>query len=218
VPDTAIEDLSQYAFASAVRRDVNDVDMTETTTDYALDQRAGWPPELRVLLERYPRETWSQSASPLAQFWLDKHDAFRRYGQMLVAAADDYREGRTAPAELAAWSVPRLQGFLGGLHGHHQIEDFHYFPAFRAAESRLAAGFDVLANDHELLHRGIVDVVETVNAFVAAIREGPSEHADAQRETADRYARSCELLYRRLCRHLDDEEDLIIPVMLDRGE
>ena len=43
---------------------------------------------------------------------------------------------------------PRLQTLLGNLHGHHQIEDHHYFPVFRQAEPRLAAGFGLLANDH----------------------------------------------------------------------
>lgn len=198
---------------------------TETTSkpaldEFALDQRTGWPDELRVLLKQYPRETWAQSRSPIAQFWLEKHGMFRRQMQMLRSAAVDCREGRTPPAELAAWSAPRLQGFLSALHGHHQIEDFHYFPGFRAADQRLARGFDTLASDHELLHKGIVEIVETTNAFLGAVRaesEGGANQ-DAQRHAADKYAAACDLMDRRLNRHLDDEEDLIIPVMLDRGE
>jgi hypothetical protein len=35
---------------------------------------------------------------------------------------------------------------------------------------------------------------------------------------ADRYADTGQRLLRKLGRHLEDEEDLIIPLILDRGE
>lgn len=171
-----------------------------------------------MLLEQYPRDTWPRSATPMAQFWLQRHEMFRREGAQLAAAANDYRAGRSSAAQLAAWSAPRLQAFLGSLYGHHQVEDFHYFPAFRAAENRLAAGFDILARDHELLHAGIIDIVERINTLITTIRGDGTQNTDAQRHAADRYVQALDLMYRRLDRHLDDEEDLIIPLMMDRGE
>jgi hemerythrin-like domain-containing protein len=181
-----------------------------------IDQRTGWPEHLLTLLRQYPRESWRHQSSPMTQFWLDKHDYFRGQCRNLQDAADDYRADRKAPEEFGGWIAPRLQGFLGALHGHHQIEDFHYFPAFREAEQGLAAGFDVLARDHELVHQGIVEIVETVNAFLSALREDTTRSRDALRHAGDRYIETSEVLFRRLCRHLDDEEDLIIPIMLDR--
>lgn len=181
-------------------------------------QRSGWPDELKVLLRQYPRDTWRSSASPMARFWLDKHDAFREQGRLLKAAADEFRAGARGPVDLGMWTAPRLQGFLSALHGHHQIEDFHYFPAFRAAEQRLGAGFDALANDHEQLHADIVNIVESINAFLEAIRAGDDGDADAQKRLGERYADAADGLLARLERHLDDEEDLIIPIMIDRGE
>lgn len=183
-----------------------------------IDQRTGWPDELCVLLERYPRNTWRATASPLAEFWIERHDHFRHQSSALGAAADAYREQRAAAPEFGAIVAPRLQAFIAQLHGHHHIEDFHYFPAFRAADPRLAAGFDVLANDHELLHRGIVEIIETANAFLATLSADAATNPDAQRRAADRYIRTAELLHKRLARHLDDEEDLIIPLMLARDE
>ncbi len=190
------------------------------TTD--LDSRDGWPDELRVLLKQYPRETWRSSPSQMARFWLDKHDAFREQGRLLGFAGEEFRAGTRGAVDFGAWIAPRLQAYLSALHGHHQIEDFHYFPAFRAAEQRLATGFDALARDHEQLHAGIVEIVETVNAFLTTIREsesgGGSATTDAQRRAGERYADTADALLERLERHLDDEEDLIIPVMIDRGE
>ena len=184
---------------------------------FYLDQRTGWPEELRALLKQYPRDTWSSSSSPMAQFWLEKHDMFRRQCAALESVTDEYRAERVPPHEFAVWIGPRLQNFIAHLHGHHQIEDHHYFPSFRAAQPSLAAGFETLEKDHETLHAGIADVIETVNAFIMTVREPENTNADAQRHAGDRYVESSLLLYRRLARHLDDEEDLIIPVMLDYG-
>lgn len=182
-----------------------------------IDQRTGWPDELRVLLKEHPRETWRSKRSPLAEFWLDKHDYFRHQCDALQQATHDYRAGRCTPAQYGAFIAPRIQNFVAHLHGHHQIEDFHYFPAWRAAETRLARGFDVLESDHKLLHEGIMSIVETINEFILAFRDDPNTVSDAQRHAADRFIATSELAYRRLRRHLEDEEDLIIPLMFEQG-
>ena len=186
-----------------------------------IDQRTGWPEELCVVLKEHPRETWPETRSPMARFWIDKHNYIRRQSDALQSANEEYRNDRLEAAQFGAWAAPRLQGFLAELHGHHQVEDFHYFPAFRSAEPRLAAGFDVLARDHELIHEGIVNIVESVNAFFRTIdpEAGAGDKA-AQRAAAERYIAASRQLHERLERHLTDEEDLIIPLMIrqdDRG-
>jgi hypothetical protein len=110
-----------------------------------------------------------------------------------------------------------LQSFLGALHGHHQIEDFHYFPAFREAEQNLAAGFDVLASDHELLHQGIVDIVNKTNTLLGTLNDDSAIGHSAQQQAGESYVATSERVFQRLLRHLNDEEDLIIPIMLERG-
>jgi len=182
-----------------------------------IDTRTGWPDELREFLNRFPRDSWRRQTSPMAQFWIDRHDWFRQECTTLQSAADDYRSSKKSAGEMATWVAPRLQTFLGSLHGHHQIEDYHYFPAFRESEKSLAPGFDVLAHDHELIHVGISDIVNKVNTLLATLRDDGAAGLDAQRHSADQYVDASETLYRRLVRHLDDEEDLIIPLMIDRG-
>lgn len=181
-----------------------------------IDRRKGWSDELRVLLREHPRESWAASRSPLARFWIERHNHLRHQSAALIAASDEYRESDASPTQFGAWVAPRLQGFLAELHGHHSIEDFHYFPAWRAADPRLGAGFDVLARDHELLHEGIMQIVEKVNAFITTLQNAST--VDAQRLAADRYIAAASDMHRRLGRHLEDEEDLIIPLMLARGE
>lgn len=180
-----------------------------------LDRRSGWPDELKVLLARFPRSSWRSAGSPMAQFWLDRHGEFRYHATALQAMATDYRNERKSIEELTTWTAPRLQAFLGALHGHHQIEDFHYFPAFRETHKALATGFDVLAGDHELLHQGIVEIVEAFNTLLAIVHGKDAANADARKHAADGYIDRGEIMFRRLTRHLEDEEDLIIPIMLE---
>ena len=68
--------------------------------------------------------------------------------------------------EFRAALAPRLRRFLMHLNGHHQIEDFQFFPLFAAAEPRLARGFDVLEADHEAIHRVMDEMVEAANALL----------------------------------------------------
>jgi len=185
------------------------------TTD--IDTRTGWPAELRTLLERYPRDSWRAQGNEMTRFWLDKHDYFRNQAAAMSDMAASFRSEKLQPGEFAAWIAPRLQGFLGALHGHHQIEDFHYFPAFRVAESSLNPGFDVLGSDHELIHKAIVDIVEKTNSFLRTLSADSPGARDAQKRAAEAYIETSELAFRRLVRHLSDEEDLIIPIMLTRG-
>jgi hypothetical protein len=191
-------------------------DLAKTApTALALDTRAGWPADLRLLIERYPRETWTGHANlgAMAQFWLQRHDMFREIGASLDAATTAFREGTATAADFRAFFPPRLQFFLQQLNAHHQIEDLHYFPVFQAAEARLAHGFDVLEADHHLIHGQIDATVEAANAFLRT----PANDA-AAKAAGEGYAQANSHLLRLLTRHLGDEEDLIIPLILDRGE
>lgn len=187
-----------------------------TPLTLVLQSRAGWPPELRTLLEQYPREVWQRhrNLGATARFWLERHDGFRQLGGTLQTATAEFREGKLPPAEFRRFFAPRLQFFLESLEGHHQIEDHHYFPVFRAAETRFAKGFDVLEGDHEAIHAEILRVVESANELLRTMEGDP----DARRAATDLYADASERLLKFLVRHLHDEEDLIVPVILDQGE
>lgn len=181
-----------------------------------LERRTGLPADLLKLLETYPRETWAghDNIHGLASMWLQRHDMFRDIGGMLTAAIADYREERTDARAFARFFAPRLEFFLAQLNGHHQVEDMHYFPVFARAESRLKRGFAILDRDHHLIHEALELNAETANAFLRAL----GEDEDRRRFAADAYAAQNERLVAMLARHLDDEEDLIVPLILDRGE
>ncbi|HUO66945.1 MAG TPA: hemerythrin domain-containing protein [Gammaproteobacteria bacterium] len=176
------------------------------------EQALVWAREVRVRLERYPRNSWREDATHGARFWLEIHDGFRREAGGLIALADEHRSGRRTAAQLAVVSAPRLNGMIARLRDHHEIEEFEYFPAFRVLEPKLAPGFDVLANDHARLQRHVDETVAALAELLAAVA---NDSAGMPRVT-DHYAARAGELCRALERHLDDEEDLIIPLLLER--
>lgn len=180
-----------------------------------LEGRAGLPEDLRFLLAKYPREDWQahDNIHGLASMWLERHDMFREIGALLEGAIAEHREGTTTPDAFARFFAPRLRFFLGQLNGHHAIEDEHYFPLFAKAESRLAHGFDILDSDHHVIHDALERNADTANTFLRALQQD----ADARRFAADAYADENARLVAMLRRHLADEEDLIIPLILERG-
>ncbi|MBI2713517.1 MAG: hemerythrin domain-containing protein [Rhizobiales bacterium] len=150
----------------------------------------------------------------MARFWLSRHAMFRELASMISGIEAGFREGRLPAAEFPRQLVPRLQFLLSQLEVHHQIEDLHYFPIFRAADARLARGFDVLEGDHHAIHADMDATAETANALLRAL----AANADTLTRCGEAYAQASGALLKGLIRHLDDEEDLIVPLILERGE
>jgi hemerythrin-like domain-containing protein len=168
------------------------------------------------LRARYPREQWDAhpNLGEMARFWLSRHAMFRELSTAIEQIAAFFRAGRIPPQEFARQFVPRLQFMIDQLNVHHQIEDLHYFPIFRAADERLARGFDVLEGDHHHIHADMARTAETANALLHSLQGG----GDTMVRCSDDYADASGVLLKGLVRHLDDEEDLIVPLILDRSE
>lgn len=181
-----------------------------------LDHRTGWPKDLRVLLERYPREVWEThpNLGDLSRFWLGRHNMFRELNTALLSASDQLKVGTVPPEAFRTWFIPRIRFFLQELQGHHMIEDHNYFPVLTATEPRLSRGFEVLETDHEAIHTGLLSLQEAGNGLAQALA-GPK---DRTQYAADTMSDTLTAFLTKLHRHLDDEEDLIIPILLDRGE
>ena len=176
----------------------------------ALAAREGLPPGLDELLLRHPRNRWREDPNygPLTEFWLEKHLGFRRMLDMLTERTQGALDGSVDPAEHAA-VLSRIGGmFLQHMHGHHSIEDEVYFPKMVRAAPKLERGFDILDRDHLRLH-------EELDLFAAeanAVLQGGGRDALGTLEGG------LGRLGGFLDRHLTDEEDLIVPVILEVGE
>lgn len=183
--------------------------------DYDIASRKGLPDALRVLFEQYPREFWEShdNFSDLTRFWLDRHLMFRKALGMMQTEARDFLDHETEARHLANQTARIGSFFLQNLHGHHQIEDQHYFPRLIGMEPRLDRGFEMLDADHHALDGHLHALAETANQLIRStqesgdVRAGAGEFLDclAQMETF-------------LNRHLTDEEDLIVPIILRHGD
>jgi hypothetical protein len=181
----------------------------------ALASRAGLPAEFLYLREIFPRERWTTGGlHPTARRWLSMHGGFRAHQAEMGAMIAAWRADEIDVRALHRVLIPALQQFLQHLDGHHRIESGHYFPALQRLEPRIAAGIDLLDRDHDAIHAHIEAMVETGRALHQAVAGGA---ADA----GDRVHRLAEVLDRsgpQLARHLDDEEDIVIPLIAVRGD
>jgi hemerythrin-like domain-containing protein len=179
-----------------------------------LFDRKGLPEDLRFLIQRYPRDSWRQpgALTSMGRFWLKRHNLFRELGGILSSSVAKLQEEDFEPREFAGWFAPRLHYLLSDLEGHHHVEDSHYFPIFLAAEPRLRRGFDILDSDHQVVHDLLERNADAGTRFV----QGLEKSGDAMLFAAEEYGIEAGQLVRGLMRHLEDEEDLIVPLLLDR--
>jgi len=177
---------------------------------HTLDTRTGLPDALQVLLREYPRDLWTGHANfdGLTRFWLERHMMFRQVLGMLQDQSRSYLD-RGADGREFSRQTARLAGFfLSQLHGHHQIEDVQYFPLLSGLEPRLAAGFELLDADHHALDGHLHALAREAQAAVnAATGQGGRDAVGALHGRLEGFERF-------LDRHLTDEEDLVVPVIL----
>lgn len=176
-----------------------------------LTDRLGLPGALRVLLEQYPREAWESSDNfgALIRFWLDRHMMFRRLITSLQDETERSLDGNLEERMLAT-RVSRYGAMLvGELHGHHNVEDVHYFPRLRKLDARLEVGFDLLDSDHHALDGMIETFTGSANKVLNAVSTGADWRAPAEV-----FRNGLIGFEHDLNRHLVDEEDLIVPVLL----
>ena len=180
--------------------------------DMTLETRQGLPDALRILVRDYPRDLWEshRNFDALTRFWLDRHLGFRAMLADIGRDTQAFLDGATDPRRYGGQSARRVGGLLRDLQGHHQIEDLHYFPQLAKAEPRLARGFELLDQDHHALELHIHAMADATNALLRTLAAAPADSKAAAAAVLDHSTR----FGRFINRHLLDEEDLVVPVIL----
>jgi len=179
-----------------------------------LADRTGLPSELLYLREAFPRDRWTAGLHPTAAHWLQMHAGFRNHQAHMAALAEQWRARTVDVGSLHRALIPAVQAFLQHLDGHHRIETGHYFPAMRRIEPRIAPGLDLLDRDHDAIHAHLETLFQAGMGFHQAISGGANDAADHAHRLADVLG----VIAPPLLRHLDDEEDIIIPLIALRGD
>ena len=151
---------------------------------------------------------------PTARRWLQMHGGFRTHQAEMGAMVDAWRAGVTDVPTLHRTLIPALHQFLQHLDGHHRVESGHYFPALQQLEPRIATGIDLLDRDHDAIHAHIEAMVQTGRALHEAVEGGAPDAGDRVERLSDVLL----LASPQLARHLDDEEDIVIPLIALRGD
>lgn len=171
--------------------------------------------ELRLLARLHPRGSWDghSGLGAVARFWLDRHVMFRRLGATIDGDVVKCLEGRFPAVELKPLFARRLGFMLQQLGEHHHVEDHHYFPIFRELDRRLTAGFELLDGDHADMDEEIRFLATQAGAVLST----PPDDAAALRTALGRFHDRYQVFERLLTRHLEDEEELVIPLIIEHG-
>lgn len=170
------------------------------------------PSEMRILLNAYPRDSWDSHPGfhEKTRHWLGAHQMFRRVAEKIRQDTEGYLNRDIASDGYAA----RLSHFGGGLvsnlHGHHRWEDHSYFPELSRADRRFDAGLAVLEQDHADLDQVLDAFTRQANRVIQLASLDEAEAFDEAGAVLDQ-ARTIEAF---LTRHLGDEEDLAVPIIL----
>lgn len=170
------------------------------------------PDDMRVLLDDYPREAWAghPNFAQSTQNWMGAHQMFRKLAALSRSETELYLDKSRSGEEY----VKRLSYYgdllVRNLHGHHHWEDHSFFPELSEADPRFDHGLEILEKDHEALD-GVLDrLVEHANRTIKLEQLSPKDMKD-EAGLVHKASLDIEAL---LARHLTDEEDLIVPIIL----
>lgn len=185
-----------------------------------LGSRAGLPDDLLFLTRKHPRGGWrGQSAlAGTGEIWLANHDYFRAITAKIAEQLTRLREDGETTHDSAPGLRRHIGSLLGSLDGHHRIEDNHYFPMFQRAEPRLLRGFEILDADHHLIHDAIDELAATTQDSLRRLGTAEAVMTSDQRFAVDALAGTVDRIAPLLRQHLADEEDIVIPLILERAK
>lgn len=170
------------------------------------------PDEMRFLLDSYPRATWDAHPGfrDKTRHWLEAHQMFRRVAERVRLDTEAVLNKDIALGDYAG----RLSYFGGALvanlHGHHSWEDRSYFPELSAADPRFDAGLELLEKDHADLDVVLDALTRTANRVIQLTT---LDEAQA-RDEAPAVLSAATAIDALLDRHLGDEEELAVPIIL----
>ncbi len=170
------------------------------------------PSEMQVLLNSYPRDSWDAHPGfkEKTQQWLRAHQMFRRLSEAVRLDTEAFLDRDLSVEDYAGRLAQRGNALIGNLHGHHTWEDRSYFPELSAADARFDVGLEILEKDHADLDLVLDDFTRLANRTIKLIQLDET----AARDEAAQVHGAAQTIDAFLARHLTDEEELAVPIIL----
>ncbi|MBV7380406.1 hemerythrin domain-containing protein [Maritimibacter dapengensis] len=171
------------------------------------------PSELSFLLADHPRDSWERDPHFLrsTRNWIAAHRLFRDLAYLLRTGAEHYLDGDFDATSYA----PRLSVYgdrlVRALHGHHRFEDLSFFPELSEADARFDEGLAILEADHLALDATLDGFTRVSNRALKLLQLDEAQARDEIGAVHDGAVR----IEAFLDRHLGDEEDLVVPILLE---
>ncbi|EKF75165.1 hypothetical protein A11A3_04275 [Alcanivorax hongdengensis A-11-3] len=180
----------------------------------AVLQRRQLPDTIRARLYGPPRDQWREHPHYLisdARALQRNHNSLKRQARQYHGALThlinqpDARRDSEENRQLRQTLAHHGRTLLKNLHSHHGFEDSSVFPVLRLHHPRLQDAFTLLENDHQALD-GLLADIDMAIADVPAFAATPATLEKAHGQAAQ--------LDALLHRHMDDEEDILVPIYL----
>lgn len=170
------------------------------------------PSEMQTLLRDYPRDSWDAHPgfAEKTRHWLGAHQMFRQLAAVNLSETQSFLDRSRDPEAFAGRLSYYGDALVRNLHGHHHWEDHSYFPELAKADPRFQDGLDILESDHVALNAVLDSFVTSANRVIKLV------HLDEKqaREETGALLQSTKAIQSFLARHLGDEEDLAVPIIL----
>lgn len=181
-------------------------------TQYDINVRQGLPEEMQLLLRDYPRDAWPDHPNFAASIgnWMGAHRMFRQVAELITLDTQERLDDNSDPESYARRLARFGNMLVRNLHGHHGWEDHQFFPELEAADARFNRGLEMLETDHAEMDQILDDLTGSANRYLKLMDMSPK---DADAEVSD-ILKASEGIQTFLKRHLTDEEDLVVPILL----
>ncbi len=172
----------------------------------------GMPAQMQILLDTYPRDTWEAHPGfkQKTEHWLGAHKMFRQLGGIIRTETEKFLDKSRGADEFAARLSYYGDMIVRNLHGHHSWEDHSYFPELSAADPRFDAGLEILEKDHQELDVVLESFSQSANRVIQLAQLDKKQ----MRNEAGELHAIAETIEAFLERHLSDEEELAVPIIL----
>ena len=173
-------------------------------------KRSSLSRELKAFLLDYPRKGWSENPNfeHFSEFWLQRHEMFRELSSHLISLSQSILNKQINEDEYQKRTLRCSSFMLQQLHLHHEMEDNYFFPGIAKYDKKLIAAIELLETDHTEISALFDAYDEILNRCITP------------RETlifAGKLLECQSMLNKALKRHLEDEEDIIVPAALHYG-